>query len=241
MDLRAVARRVAPGVMADRARRHERRYRENLGLPELARRLDPVVQAGPFTGLRYPPDRFEEIDAPVAKLLGIYEQELYPIFEAARGPFYDIGSADGYYAVGMALRGHEVVAWDTSSNARELSTEVARLNGVTVDQRALYDGEPLTDGLVLVDIEGAEGDLLTPDVAAGLPSVLVEVHEDDFPGTGAQLREAFSATHYAREIRQQPRTPPAALAGWETEAQNRAMAEFRLPAMHWLLFTPTAG
>src|SRR4051812_24657662 len=156
MDIRGLVRRLAPGVSADRARRYERRYRAQLGLPELARRLEPIVQDGPFRGLRYPPDRFEEIDAPVAKLLGIYEQELYPIFESATGSFYDIGSADGYYAVGMAIRGHHVVAWDTSRDARDLSTTVARHNGIEIDQRVSYDGEPIgADGLVLCDIEGA--------------------------------------------------------------------------------------
>lgn len=238
MDPKALARQIAPGFFADRARKHERRYRERLGIPDLARRLEPVVQAGPFAGLRYPPERFEDIDAPVAKLVGTYEQELHSVFEQAQGPFYDVGSADGYYAVGMALRGHPVIAWDSSRSARDLCAEVARLNGVTIDQRGLYDGAPLTGGLMLCDIEGAEVELFSADVARGLPTVLIEVHEDNFPSAGEQLRAAFAATHQVRRIAQERRERPAAIAGWDTEDQNRAMAEFRPRAMHWLLFTP---
>lgn len=237
MNIRGLIRRAMPGLAAERARRHERQLREHLGLPELARRLEPAVASGPFTGLRYPADRLEEVDAPVAKLLGTYECELASIFEEATGPFYDIGSADGYYAVGMALRGHRVIAWDTSANARELCAAVAALNGVTIEQRATYTGEPMSEGLVLVDIEGAERDLLTGRVAAGLPTVLVEVHEDSHPGTSAQLREAFAPTHDARRIEQEPRTRPDSIRGWSEEEQNRALTEFRPPEMHWLLFT----
>ena len=186
--------------------------------------------------MRLPSARLDEIDAPVAKLLGTYELELAPIFEAARGPFYDIGSADGYYAVGMAIRGHQVVAWDASASARTVCADVAKLNGVMIDQRELYEGEPISDGLVLCDIEGGEADLLTAEVGARLPTVLVEVHDDSRPGTSAQLREAFAATHTARRIDQQPRKAPAALVDWTEEERNRSLAEFRPPAMHWLLF-----
>jgi hypothetical protein len=108
---------------------------------------------------------------------------------------------------------------------------------VTIDQRGLYDREPLPDGLVLVDIEGAERDLLTGEVAAKLPAVLVEVHEDAFPGTSTRLCDAFAATHEVGVIEQERRTVPAAIEGWEVEEQNRALAEFRPPAMHWLYFT----
>jgi hypothetical protein len=235
--IRKLARRVAPRLAADRARKFERDFRTGLGIPDLARRLSPTVQGGPFAGLRYPPERFEEIDGPVTKLLGTYESELYPMFEAASGPFYDIGSADGYYAVGMALRGHRVTAWDTSANARDLCAEVARINGVSVDQRVLYGGEPIPEGLVLCDIEGAENELLTADVARGLPTVVVEVHEDERPGTSDRLRRAFAATHRVERIDQRQKVIPAVISGWTEEEKRRAITEFRPPLMHWLVFT----
>ncbi len=237
--LRSAARRIAPNVMADRARRYERDFRSSRGIPDLARRLDPVVAAGPSRGLRYPPERFEAVDAPVAKLLGTYELELHPVLEQAVGnglPFYDIGAADGYWAVGMAVRGLSVTAWDLSADARELCTEVAALNDVPVRLEAEYRGEPIASGLVLCDIEGAEGALLTAEVAMGLPHVVVEVHEDSHPGTGAMLREAFAGTHTATMIEQAPRKPPAAISGWSAQERELALGEFRGPALHWLHF-----
>jgi hypothetical protein len=187
--------------------------------------------------MRYPPARLAEVDAPVAKLLGTYECELHPVFEQARGPFFDVGSADGYYAVGMARRGHPVVAWDMSRNARLLCADVARLNGVTIDQRTKYTGDPIHDGLVLVDIEGAESSLLTASVASTLPTVLVEVHDHLAVGTGDRLCAAFDPTHSVRRIDQAPRVVPPALDGWTETERERALSEFRPPGMYWLVFT----
>jgi hypothetical protein len=98
--------------MAERARDYERALRESEGLTELARRFvdnqGTTVLHGPFAGLMYPRDLLlAQADAPIAKLLGTYEQELHPVFEEviAKQPrtIIDIGAAEGYYAVGLAL------------------------------------------------------------------------------------------------------------------------------------------
>src|SRR4051812_36819220 len=99
---RSVAEQVAPGLVADRARRHERRFREQEGITALARRLggdEPRVLAGPFAGMRYPARRMAEVNAPVAKLVGAYEAEIVDVFGRAIGRgdgcFVDVGCADG--------------------------------------------------------------------------------------------------------------------------------------------------
>src|SRR6516164_6432959 len=64
---------------------------------------DPHVLSGPFAGLRY---LDEPIWGPIEpKWLGTYEQELLPviqqIIQTPYSTIIDIGSAEGYYAVGL--------------------------------------------------------------------------------------------------------------------------------------------
>jgi len=250
--LRELARRVAPGVMADRARRYERARREQAGVTGIAREMVSAgraeVQAGPFRGLRYPPERIAEVDAPVAKLLGIYEQELYPVFaaELARETlttFIDIGCADGYYAVGMpvAQRALTSRAFDIAGSARDLCAEVARLNGVAdrvrIARRFSADSLAALDGagsgmLVLCDVEGAEAELLQERLIARLTAatVVVEVHEHARPGLSGTLRGRFRATHEVTRIDQQSRTAPG--------VAPVAVSEFRPAELHWLVCRP---
>lgn len=71
---------------------------------KVAERFDYSVQAGPFTGMKYTRSAMLSRHATPA-LLGVYERQLYPFLEAAaqRCDFVvDLGSAEGYYAVGMA-------------------------------------------------------------------------------------------------------------------------------------------
>ena len=73
----------------------------------------------------------------IPKLLGIYERELHPIVERACTlgfrQIVDIGAAEGYYAVGMALRNPStrVVAFEADEHGRTLLRRMAGTNGVT--------------------------------------------------------------------------------------------------------------
>src|SRR5215204_4418004 len=67
-------------------------------------RCKHVVQEGPFAGMRY---LSETRDPILPKLVGSYEAEIQPWIRAAITQRYrrviDVGCAEGYYAVGMAL------------------------------------------------------------------------------------------------------------------------------------------
>lgn len=263
MSLRFLVRdattRAVPGYMADRARRHQRAVRERQGLPELTRRLtDPdgriVVRHGPMAGLQLAEGRLAEIDAPVAKVLGTYEQELASVFYAAQerdSVFVDVGCADGYFAVGMTVRSPKLVthAYDISRSARDLCRQTAAVNAcrhrVTVhgrfDARALrgLDGQA---PFLLCDIEGAEAALFDRALVGLLAGahVLIEVHEFAVPGAGAHLRGVFSGTHDARAFEQAPRRQAAIpeLERWDPEEARRALDESRPRELSWLLFSP---
>jgi hypothetical protein len=247
--------------MANRARRYERDLRQREGATRDAERLlaggDPIVQAGPFAGMMYPGGRVADVDAAIPKLLGVYEQEIGWVFErgiAEQVPtFIDIGCADGYYAVGMAYASPATTtfAYDLSSSARRLCTETALASAVDgrvrigkrFSVRALAS-IPVDRALLLCDIEGAEVQLLDRPAAAALAAsvVVVEVHEDSFPGAGVRLMRAFADTHRALTVAQRPRPDaPQQIAGWSAYERSRALREFRGPRLHWIVFEPRAG
>jgi hypothetical protein len=207
--------------------------------------------------MTYPSLRLDDIDVAVAKLLGTYEREIAWVFERGLAEdvstFIDIGCADGYYAVGMAYASPTtaVLAFDVAPSARELCAETALASGV---RRRVRIGKRLTPdvlaslrghhALVLCDIEGGEVELLDSGAAAALSSsvVLVEVHEDERPGAGTHLRQAFARTHTASTVPQQPRSDiPAELAPWSRDERRRALSERRSRRLHWIVFEPRAG
>jgi hypothetical protein len=144
-----------------------------------------------------------------------------------------------------------VYAYDLAGSARELCAQTARASGVedrvrigkrfTID---LLESLPIADGaLVLCDIEGGEVELLDSRAASALAGsvVVIEVHEDEHAGAAAALGRAFAQTHSELTIHQQvmPAVPPA-LAQWRPRERARALAEFRGPLLHWVVFEPRA-
>lgn len=166
------------------------------------------VLFGPFKGMDYGVRASE--GARAARLIGVYEASLAPVIEEIVRRAYplviDIGSAEGYYAVGLARRmpATRVLARDESDAARRLCAELAQRNGVAgrveIGGRighadlGICASQPT---LVLCDIEGAEDDLLDPVQAPGLRAadILVEVHEAMKPGLTARLMDRFAPTH----------------------------------------------
>ncbi len=92
------------------------------------------VYSGPFTGMRYGPTAVGS--AYIPKLLGTYERELAPLIEQAcsQSPRWivDIGAAEGYYAVGLAMRNKsaQVIAFEDEERGRVSLLRTAELNEV---------------------------------------------------------------------------------------------------------------
>ncbi len=188
------------------------------------------VLSGPFRGLRYVAMAVGSAYHP--KLLGTYEREIAHWFEQLLvGParsFIDVGAAEGYYAVGMALRAPQwqVIAFELTAEGRALIAQMAASNGVAdrISIRGACTPEALEAALmqspgphlVLVDVEGYESELLDPARVPSLrhSTIIVELHPWAAPGLEAQLRARFAATHIIDAITDAPRT----------------LAEFPLPA-----------
>lgn len=223
------------------------------------RRHGLVVSGGPFAGLRY--TRRAAVGQILAKLIGSYEEELHGALEdlLRSGPrtVVNIGSAEGYYAVGVAraLPGALVHAFEAEPGLRALCEELARENGVA--HRIVLHGTctatalaqvPQPGDLVICDCEGFETQVLRPDVAPWLrqASLLVELHDALVPGTTEALSARFAVTHDVRLIAEGPRDParhPAlsGLTAWETQEaldEHRRDREGRPLLMQWAVLTP---
>ena len=167
-----------------------------------------LVMQGPLAGMDFIPQSAEGCH--IAKLLGCYEQPLQPFIEQAISNAYptilNIGCAEGYYAVGMARRmqNTQVLAFDLNSKAQEVCTALAEKNSVAdrVKVGALFKPEDFANYanqkvLVLCDIEGAEKDLLDPEISPALKGMdlIVESHECLISGITQTLIDRFKDTH----------------------------------------------
>ena len=206
-----------------------------------------VVRGGPFTGMRYPP-RWGDACAP-AKLLGSYEEELYQALAGfvRRAPtqVVVVGSAEGYFTVGLALSlpGVQVEAFDTDLVARWNTRRLARLNEVKVRVHGAATPESLsraltgTHTLLVCDCEGYEDVLLDP---AHVPELLhcdllVELHETNDASMGERIAARFPGAT-AAFIRTRDREPGSyrALSAVTESMRAYVVREFRY-AQRWMV------
>jgi hypothetical protein len=185
------------------------------------------VQGGLFKGMRHA----RSGSAPYAVLLGTYELALAPIIEQviARKPdlIVDVGASAGYYAMGFAWRcpTTKVVAYEADATRRALMAKYVRINGLTdrVDLRGLCTVEELkatlsekTGAFLLMDVEGSEDALLTPEIPnIDRTEILVELHEMFVPGITQRLQERFSKTHHTTIIKQADLAGPSRRESWK--------------------------
>jgi len=211
------------------------------------------VADGPFRG-QLVHNKAEHLRLP--QILGTYEQELHPFLVDFQNNDYDyivnIGSGDGYYAVGLAcmFSGAHILAVDIDAQARHHCMQRARLNAVE-DRIEVSDSAAITlpNGgrlhatdrvLYVIDCEGCEKDLLTglpPDAFANA-DLIVECHDFRIPGITDALRDHFASTHTCTRVEQGARNPHtiAPLATYDETVRWLAVCEHRPRRMHWLIF-----
>jgi hypothetical protein len=225
-----------------RSRRKVERQVRHLGLDTLARKIsrenDGRVASGPFREMRLDYDALPVHVAP--KLLGTYEQELHPALErfVERSPSHvlNVGCAEGFYAVGMAIRLPRAIIYaaDADPKAIRATMRNAELNGVAsqvVPIGIIHSGEfdrYLTRhcSLLIMDCEGAEFSLLNPQKDTVLSSVdmIVEIHSE--AGSSEQIWRRFEKTHRCERLGYIPR---------------QGIADERRGEQEWLVLTCPSG
>ncbi len=238
------------GFVQERRRRHFVRVIE--------RQTRMRVAGGPFAGMIV--GREHVYGSPFAKLLGTYEKELHPhideIIASAPQTILDIGGADGYYAIGMALKEQvgNVVVWETLAAGREMIEQRASVNGISeeievqgeCDEVSLHEtivNRPA--GALFMDVEGAECELLSSRVCSALRSwiFIIETHDFLRPGCADILIRMLCTSHRIFTIQSKLRaaddfpfqlTATSSLKCW-------AMEEGRPSAMSWIVGYPNTS
>lgn len=171
----------------------------------------PIVSNGYFKSMVYP-DFLAAGSAIYPKFIGSYERELTPVFEQIIKEKYDliidVGCAEGYYAVGLAMLMPDatVIAYDTDPRARDLCKQIAILNNVS--ERVKIEGTltanelgkiDFTDkkSLIISDCEGFEKELFTKNNIQNLKNcdLLIETHDLFDLDISAYLIKLFKETH----------------------------------------------
>jgi hypothetical protein len=240
-------------IQSIRSRNYQMRLHKEWGVSqatqEMVDRYGSTVLHGPFRGLRYPKRSLLNRNG-IPILFGTYELELHPIIEEVARKRYDciidIGSAEGYYAVGFAVRTKtHVHAFDCEPRERHYLRQMAQLNGVAdlVRTGSWFDARMLLQlvrgrrCLVISDCEGYEFVLFNDACAAALKAsdLIIELHENGSGNARNELLRRFQTSHRSRII-----TFPAPSAAWNVpERWLKFAREFRQPGQQWSYLSST--
>jgi len=220
---------------------------------------DLSVLHGPFKGMVYP--EFKSIGSAIApKVLGSYERELHQILEEIclndYSEIVDVGCAEGYYAVGLAMRlpKAKVFAFDINDEAIHLCKQMAQLNNVAerlitgsfCDANVLQSIPYTKRALIISDCEGYEKQLFTKDIVPTLAThdLLIEVHDFLDIEISSVIRQRFGSTHSITTIRSIDDITKAhtyeydELRKYSLDVRRRFLGENRPHIMEWLYMTP---
>jgi len=223
---------------------------------------DLTVKHGPFKGMVYPETKSVGSTL-VPKLIGSYERELHPLLEKLFSENYseivDIGCAEGYYAVGFAMRvpAARIFAYDTNEEAIQSCKKMAEVNAVAerLTTGSFCDAEtlkslPLTEkSLIISDCEGYEKELFSETVIPFLAKhdLLIEVHDMMDIEIGQTLRQRFQKTHTVTavlsidDITKAQTYDYGELSEYDLATRKMLLAENRLQIMEWFYLSPRAS
>lgn len=194
-------------------------------LPLIIERTGGKVYQGPFKGMTILP-KFSWGDGDTCgKLLGIYEDELHGAIEEELNKtiqhdiILNIGCAEGYYGLGLALRCPKIpsILFDISAEAIKVCRENARVNNINNVQFNLDCStenirsylQKYNHPLIIMDVEGHERVLLDLETIPELNkcSVIVESHDCNIQGTTELIQNNLKETHYVHAISQGAKNP----------------------------------
>jgi hypothetical protein len=170
---------------------YERRLRISKEIYELKK---GVVSYGPFKGLHLSDHAWWGAPDKASMILGLYEQELLRALTSPpltnKSNFIDFGAADGYYGVGLVKANfyQKAFCFEITKEGRETIAQNAIANLVADRVTIFGDAKEvfsvnlpqncIDDAVILVDIEGAEFDLLDHSFFELFQKayILIEVH-----------------------------------------------------------------
>jgi hypothetical protein len=167
------------------------------------------VLNGVLKGLQYPSlDITEAALAP--KIVGSYEYQLQPwlsqIIKSDYSDIINVGSAEGYYAVGLAKKMPNTLihCYDINKKDIEFSKQMAKTNNVSnltwntfCSEATLLNFAYRGKTLIICDCEGYELKLFTKAVIDKCKQFdfLIELHDVINPIISSQILSSFQFTH----------------------------------------------
>ena len=217
-----------------------------------------VVMSGPFKGLKYPPHMIG--NALYSKYLGIYEKEIHVFLTRLKeidfNKIVDVGAAEGYYVIGAALLfpKAKVVAFEAGIDGQHSIQRMSKLNHVEsrVDINGFCHISDLNnvlessegETLVIMDVEGAEIQLLDPIQVPALSKafILVETHDFCSPSCASTIYERFSSSHRIQSVSSCSRTsadlPFPCSSSFLSKWLLHVGSDQRCAVQDWLLLIP---
>lgn len=176
-----------------------------------------AIQDGPFSGLIYPylPRPFETWSKILPKLAGTYEIALQPVIRKIIDRPYktiiNIGSDEGYYAIGLAKlkKSTKVYAFDINQRTIKYAKKFAKYNNVnknifieTIPAPKKISQYITTQTFILCDCEGCEYAIIDPKKIPELClcDMLIELHPAEHKYIRETLIRRFRNTHHVRII-----------------------------------------
>lgn len=220
-------------------------------------RKQPHVLGGPFKGMVYENRTYFGPVTP--RWMGCYEKELHSVILSIKDYLpecvVDIGSAEGYYSIGLArmLPSANVFSYETNPLSIWQQRSLKMLNKVSNLQIRRYcSQEELCTyaskrSFILSDIEGCELDLFTEKVVVALANavVLIELHcyrEVTVESVTSTLEQRFAATHSIQYIAPEPRTAKDIEIehpeSFDKKSIVSAMNEYRSQPQKWMYCVP---
>jgi hypothetical protein len=209
-----------------------------------------TVQSGLFGGMKYVTEA--RSSALLPKLLGTYEAEIAHEIERAANNGYrvivDIGCAEGYYAVGMALRSpeSEVWAYDTELLSRTFCGRMAALNGVADRVKVLgaftpgaLSSMPKAERFYAIcDVEGFEAELFERSTVKVWQDadLVIELHDVLGHPCREPVLAAFAESHEVQLVDSRRRDPAGAELPPDLNEDDRRLCVDELrPSQQWAI------
>jgi hypothetical protein len=225
-------------------------------LPIIIERTGGKVYQGPFKGMTILPKYSWGDGDTCGKLLGLYENELYPaISHLTKENKYDlvlnIGCAEGYYGLGLARNLPDTLCalFDINPTAISICRENARANDLhNVQFNTDCSVENIRSYLtkadkpfIVMDVEGHERVLLDLETIPELSktTVIVESHDCNIPGTTDLIVDRFKETHDVYTIPQGAKNPYIDILFDLCDSDKMLLCcESRPSTMTWIVMVP---
>lgn len=225
-------------------------------LDYLYNKTQGIVQNGLFKGMKIlKKSKWGDGDLG-GKLIGIYEDELFPVIEKEMANNHDLiinyGCAEGLYGIGLArlLPDTRIIMMDIDMTSLEIAKENSKENNVTnVEFSSQCNDRDYLESLlaeaenpfVIMDCETWEDYMLDPEAVPSLSktTVIVEMHDCLRPGLTDSLIYKFNDSHDLEGITQgtknlhiEPILELSDTDKWIIANENRPNT------MHWVYMVP---